>query len=67
MIMLDNMSPDSVNKAVSLRNDTVRFEASGEMSIEKIKQFSLLGVDYISVGQLTHTVTSFNFSLLLDQ
>lgn len=68
VIMLDNMGPDDCRTAVQLRQtdfpaSTTRFEASGDMDQAKLQQFGSLGLDYISVGRLTHSVTNANFSL----
>lgn len=66
-IMLDNMDAASCARAIELRSaDTkadAKFEASGNMSIERIADYARLGVDYISVGALTHSVRTFDFSL----
>ena len=63
IIMLDNMEPETVKQAVKLRSGDVRFESSGDMDLEKIGRYAGLGVDFLSVGRLTHSVVSFNFSL----
>jgi nicotinate-nucleotide pyrophosphorylase (carboxylating) len=70
-IMLDNMNVDQCVQAVSLRNrqfpnSKAEFEASGDMCIDKIEKFAGIGLEYISVGALTHSVPSFNFSLGLE-
>jgi nicotinate-nucleotide pyrophosphorylase (carboxylating) len=66
VIMLDNMSPELTSQAVSLRKGSLEFEASGNMDIEKIKRYNNTGVDYISIGKLTHSVTAFDFSLVME-
>ena len=66
IIMLDNMSEEQVRSSIELKGGNVTFEASGDMDIEKVKRYSALGVDYISVGKLTHSVKAFNFSLLME-
>ncbi|MBN2508732.1 MAG: carboxylating nicotinate-nucleotide diphosphorylase [Spirochaetales bacterium] len=63
IIMLDNMNTENVAAALALRSGEVTFEASGDMDEEKIKIYSGLGLDFISAGRLTHSVSSFNFSL----
>lgn len=63
IIMLDNMSRDIIKEAVITAGGTIPLEASGNMDISKIKEMSALGVDYISVGMLTHSVKAFDFSL----
>ena len=66
MIMLDNMSPEKTREAIALvrKNGTrVPIECSGDMTEEKIRIYSGLGCDFISVGRLTHSVEALNFSL----
>jgi nicotinate-nucleotide pyrophosphorylase (carboxylating) len=67
VILLDNMSPDQLRACVSLRRPGLKFEASGGVSLATIPQIAETGVDYISVGQLTHSARAIDFSLeLLD-
>ena len=61
--MLDNMDIETMKKAVALINRQAEIEASGNMTLERIEQVSQIGVDFISVGGLTHTVKAFDFSL----
>lgn len=63
IIMLDNMSNDDMLECVKLNNGLKKLEASGNMSVSRIKEVSLLGVDYISVGALTHSVKALDISL----
>jgi len=66
VIMLDNFSLEDVQKAVSLiraLKPQVKIEVSGGISLATIKGFAETGVDYISVGQITHSAPVFNFSL----
>jgi len=65
VIMLDNMSPEEVIAAVQVSKGGVLFEASGNMDLEKVKEYAPLGIDYISIGRLTHSVTAFDFSLVV--
>ncbi len=62
-IMLDNMDNDTMIKAVKLINKKAEIEASGNMTIERIAELKDSGIDYISFGELTHTVKCFDFSL----
>ncbi|NQT65837.1 MAG: carboxylating nicotinate-nucleotide diphosphorylase [FCB group bacterium] len=62
-IMLDNMNIKTMREAVELINGKIETEASGNMTVERISEVSRTGVDYISVGELTHTVKAFDFSL----
>lgn len=63
IIMLDNMNLSQIEKAVSLINGRAKIEVSGGINLEKIKAISAAGVDYISVGALTHSVKSVDIGL----
>ena len=65
-IMLDNMDAGQIAAQVSRIGGRARVEASGNMSRERIPGVSAAGVDCISVGALTHSVRSFDFSLKVD-
>jgi nicotinate-nucleotide pyrophosphorylase (carboxylating) len=62
-IMLDNMSTQMMREAVKLINKTVETEASGGINLQNIREVALTGVDYISVGALTHSAGSMDMSL----
>ena len=62
-IMLDNMDNETMRQAVAIVNGRAKIEASGNMSLERIAGVSATGVDYISIGSLTHSVAAFDFSL----
>lgn len=67
VIMLDNMDTDTVKKCVALRSgNTPKFESSGNMTIEKVREYAPTGIDYISLGALTHSVKAFDFSLVME-
>jgi nicotinate-nucleotide pyrophosphorylase (carboxylating) len=63
MIMLDNMSLDSMREAVLLSAGRVPLEASGNMSLDSIRAVAETGVDFISVGALTHSSRAVDISL----
>lgn len=63
IIMLDNMSLDEMKIAVDLINKKAIVEASGNISLDNIRDVALTGVDLISVGKLTHSYTSFDISM----
>jgi nicotinate-nucleotide pyrophosphorylase (carboxylating) len=65
VILLDNMSPDEIRQCIVLRRPGLKFEASGGVSLETVRAIAETGVDYISVGQLTHSARSIDFSLEL--
>ena len=62
-IMLDNFSPEDLKKAIKLINNKYETEASGNISIENIREYAETGVDFISVGALTHQIKSLDLSL----
>jgi nicotinate-nucleotide pyrophosphorylase (carboxylating) len=64
IIMLDNMSIDEIKNAVQLINGKYETEASGNVNEHTIREIAECGVDYISVGSLTHSVKSLDLSLL---
>lgn len=63
IIMLDNMPIDMMKKAVKLINGKAKTEASGNVSLENVRKIALTGVDYISVGALTHSVKALDISM----
>jgi nicotinate-nucleotide pyrophosphorylase (carboxylating) len=65
VLLLDNMSPDQLRACVSLRQPGLKFEASGGVSLATVRQIAETGVDFISVGQLTHSARAIDFSLEL--
>lgn len=62
-ILLDNFNFDDLRKAVSMVDGKYDTEASGGITIDNIRQYAECGVDYISVGALTHSVKSLDLSL----
>jgi len=62
-IMLDNFSPERIKKVMISIPDKYEVEASGGITIETIKLYADTGVDYISVGALTHSFNSLDMSL----
>ncbi|MEQ8925878.1 MAG: carboxylating nicotinate-nucleotide diphosphorylase [Fulvivirga sp.] len=63
VIMLDNMMPSTMREAVKLINGTCKIEASGGITEMNIAEVAECGVDFISVGALTHSVKSKDLSL----
>jgi nicotinate-nucleotide pyrophosphorylase (carboxylating) len=69
IIMLDNMSPVEVREAVEVVRKfggIVQVEVSGGVTLENVEEFAATGADIISVGALTHSVRSLDFSMELD-
>lgn len=62
-ILLDNFTPARVLEAVEYIGGRVETEASGGITLENVREYALAGVDYISVGALTHHILSLDFSL----
>jgi len=62
-ILLDNMSPNQIRQALSLRRQGLTFEASGGIHLENIREIATTGVDYISVGGLTHAARAIDLAL----
>lgn len=63
IIMLDNMDNDTIKRAVDSINGKAKTECSGNITIERLKVLAQLGVDYVSVGALTHSAPILDFSL----
>lgn len=66
LILLDNMTPAQMRKAVELRTrmrSATKFEASGGITLRNVSQVAATGVDYVSIGALTHSVPAINLSL----
>ena len=63
IIMLDNFEIDEIKQAVQLINGKCKIEASGGVNLETVQAIAETGVDYISVGALTHSVKALDISL----
>jgi nicotinate-nucleotide pyrophosphorylase (carboxylating) len=66
-IMLDNMNLDQMREAVQITAGRVPLEASGNVSLETVAAIAATGVDYISVGALTHSVRALDISFDLEE
>ncbi len=62
IIMLDNMDNETMARAVTFINGRAKTEASGNMTAERLLEVAQTGVDYISVGVLTHSVKALDIS-----
>ena len=67
IILLDNMSCDELRQAVGLIDGRAKTEASGGVTLETVREIAETGVDYISVGALTHSAPSVDIALDFDQ
>jgi nicotinate-nucleotide pyrophosphorylase (carboxylating) len=71
-LLLDNLSPASMREAVALRDenaggaDGVSLEASGGVTLENVREIAETGVEFISIGALTHSAPTLDFSMLLE-
>lgn len=63
IIMLDNMSNETMAEAVKIVDGKALLEASGNLTKERLRSVAQLGVDILSIGALTHSVTAFDISM----
>ena len=66
IIMLDNMSPETMKEAVRITGGKALLEASGGITKETLRAVAETGVDIISIGALTHSVKAFDISMKID-
>lgn len=62
-ILLDNMDLETMSRAVQLNAGRAKLEASGNVDLQNVRKIAETGVDYISIGALTHSATVFDVSL----
>jgi nicotinate-nucleotide pyrophosphorylase (carboxylating) len=62
-IMLDNFSPEQIEEALKIIDGKYETEASGGITLSNIAKYAQTGVDYISIGALTHYIKSLDLSL----
>ena len=65
-LLLDNMSPGQLRRAVELAGGRAELEASGGINLDNVRAVAATGVDYISIGALTHSAPALDVSLLLE-
>jgi nicotinate-nucleotide pyrophosphorylase (carboxylating) len=68
-LLLDNMGPGELRAAVAQRpaGSAVKFEASGGITLDNVREVAETGVDFISVGALTHSAPALDLSLVIEQ
>ncbi|MFC2026972.1 carboxylating nicotinate-nucleotide diphosphorylase [Chloroflexota bacterium] len=66
IVLLDNMSPDQIERVVELMPAKVKTEASGGITLDNVHTVALAGVDTVSVGAITHSTKALDFSLELE-
>jgi nicotinate-nucleotide pyrophosphorylase (carboxylating) len=68
-LLLDNMAPDELRAAVAARQraeSSATLEASGGVTLDNVREIAETGVDFISIGALTHSAPALDLSLLLE-
>lgn len=65
-ILLDNMAPEIVKEAIKINNGKAALEISGGITLENISSYALDGIDYISLGSLTHSAKAVDISLEIE-
>ncbi len=65
-LLLDNMSVEELRAAVAQVAGRAKLEASGNVTLENLRERALTGVDYISIGALTHSAPALDLSLILE-
>ncbi len=65
-ILLDNMAPEALREAVALVAGRAELEASGGVTLDTVRPIAETGVDFISVGALTHSAPALDLSLVLE-
>ena len=65
VILLDNMRGTQMREAVAIGKGKVKFEASGGINLRNVRQIAATGVDFVSIGALTHSAPAIDFSLEL--
>ena len=63
VILLDNMKPAEIREAIAIGKNKIKFEASGGITLKNIRQIAATGVDFISIGAITHSPRAIDFSL----
>jgi nicotinate-nucleotide pyrophosphorylase (carboxylating) len=63
VVLLDNFNPEQTRRAVDIVGGRVPIESSGGITLETVRQFAEAGVDYISIGALTHSVPAVDIHL----
>ncbi len=66
-LLLDNFAPDELADLVELARGRAELEASGGVTLENVRAVAMSGVDFISVGALTHSAPALDLSLLLER
>lgn len=62
--LLDNFSIDQIKQAITLNNNQIKLEVSGNITLDNIADYAITGIDYISIGALTKHLRAVDFSML---
>ena len=63
MILLDNMSPSRLAEAAALTDGRAKLEASGGITLDNVRAVAESGVDFVSIGALTHSARALDVSM----
>lgn len=66
VVMLDNMTTEEMKRVVEVTSDKVKLEASGGINLDNVHNVAMTGVDFISIGAITHSAKALDFSLELE-
>lgn len=66
IIMLDNMDNETMTECVRIIDGRAKVEASGNMTLDRVKEVAATGVDFISIGALTHSVIAMDISMNIE-
>jgi nicotinate-nucleotide pyrophosphorylase (carboxylating) len=66
VVLLDNFTPEQTARAVEIVGGRVPLESSGGITIENVRAYAEAGVDYISIGALTHSVTAVDIHMRIS-
>ncbi len=66
IVMLDNMPPDEMKQVAEMTSGQVKLEASGGINLDNVHAVAMTGVDFISIGAITHSAKALDFSLELE-
>jgi nicotinate-nucleotide pyrophosphorylase (carboxylating) len=64
--MLDNMTPAQIKRVVKFKKGKVKFEVSGNISMDNVRSYALAGVDYISIGAITHSAKAVDVNMRIN-
>jgi nicotinate-nucleotide pyrophosphorylase (carboxylating) len=66
VVLLDNMDDGQLREAVKVAAGRVQLEASGGITLERLPRLAAIGVDFVSMGALTHSARAMDYSLEIE-